>query len=119
MPDSVEDRDWQRLDQWLWCARFMRHRADCTRFVEDGSVRLNRMPVDKPHARLRVGDVLTLPFARQVRVVQVLALARRRGASAEARALYREVLPDGGCGAGADTAYPPPDTGAAPPSRSI
>ena len=22
-----EDRDWQRLDKWLWCARFLRARA--------------------------------------------------------------------------------------------
>jgi ribosome-associated heat shock protein Hsp15 len=26
-----EDRDWQRLDKWLWCARFMKARSDCAR----------------------------------------------------------------------------------------
>ena len=57
-----EDKDWQRLDKWLWCARFMQARADCARFVAGGLVRINRQPTDKAHARLRIGDVLTLPL---------------------------------------------------------
>ncbi len=93
MPDA-EDRDWQRLDKWLWCARFRRHRADCTRLVGEGLLRINRAPTDKPHARLRVGDVVTLPLRDRVIVLEVLALAARRGPAPEARALYREIAPD-------------------------
>ncbi|MCW3473401.1 RNA-binding S4 domain-containing protein [Limobrevibacterium gyesilva] len=92
---GAEDRDWQRLDKWLWCARFMRARSDCVRLVESGLLRLNRQPTDKPHARLRVGDVITLalrgPGGDQVRVIEVLALAVRRGPAPEARTLYREI----------------------------
>ncbi len=88
---GAEDRDWQRLDKWLWCARFMKVRAACSRWVADGSVRINRQPTDKPHARLRPGDVLTLPMPHGVRVVRVLALAARRGPAPEARALYEEL----------------------------
>ena len=69
----------------------MKARADCARLIEDGTVRINRQPTDKPHARLRPGDVLTLPLRGEVRVIEVLALARRRGPAAEARLLYREV----------------------------
>jgi ribosome-associated heat shock protein Hsp15 len=86
-----EDRDWQRLDKWLWCARFLKARADCARLVEDGLVRLNRQPTDKPHARLRPGDVITLPLRNQVLVLRVLALAARRGPAPEARTLYEMV----------------------------
>lgn len=84
---------WQRLDMWLWCARFARARADCARLVAEGVVRINRQPTDKAHARLRVGDVLTLGLPRRgdVRVVRVLALAARRGPTADARLLYEEV----------------------------
>jgi len=88
--DQQEDRDWQRLDKWLWCARFMRARSDCARLVAEGSIRINRQPTEKAHARLRVGDVLTVPVHGVVRVVRVLALARRRGPAAEARLLYDE-----------------------------
>jgi ribosome-associated heat shock protein Hsp15 len=86
-----EDRDWQRLDKWLWCARFMRARTDCAALVVQGSVRINRQPTDKAHARLRPGDVLTVPVHGRVRVVRVLALAARRGPAAEAAGLYEEM----------------------------
>jgi len=69
----------------------MRARADCAALVALGSVRINRLPTDKAHARLRVGDVLTLPVRGTVRVVRVAALAARRGPAPEARALYEEI----------------------------
>jgi len=87
-----EDRDWQRLDKWLWCARFLRGREDCAALIAQGSVRINRQPTEKPHARLRVGDVLTLPLRGEVRVIRVLALAARRGPAAAARLIYEEVV---------------------------
>ena len=86
-----EDRDWQRLDTWLWCARFMRARADCAALVVQGQVRINRQVTEKAHARLRPGDVLTLPLRGRVRVIRVVALAARRGPAAEAIALYEEL----------------------------
>ncbi len=91
MEASGEDRVWQRLDKWLWCARFMKARSDCARLVADGSVRINRQVTDKPHARLRPGDIVTLPLRQQVRVVRVLSLASRRGPAPEAQALYEEI----------------------------
>ncbi len=112
---AVEDRDWQRLDKWLWCARFMRQRADCARLVADGRLRVNRQPTDKPHAKLRVGDIITLPLRGEVRVIAVLALGARRGPAEEARLLYREIPPAGDaaaqpdpCGDMKEAAYPPP-----------
>jgi ribosome-associated heat shock protein Hsp15 len=89
------DASWQRLDMWLWCARFMKSRGDCADWVAAGGMRLNRQVTDKAHARLRVGDVLTLPLRGSVRVVRVLALADRRGPASEARLLYDEVPEDG------------------------
>lgn len=87
----VPETGWQRLDLWLWCARLAKTRAECARQVAAGSVRINRQPTDKPHARLRVGDVLTLALRDDVRVWRVLALAARRGPAAEARALYEDL----------------------------
>ena len=69
----------------------MRARTDCAALVGQGRLRINRQPTDKPHARLRVGDVVTLPVRGEVRVVRVLALAARRGPATEARLLYEEV----------------------------
>lgn len=83
--------DSQRLDSWLWCARFASQRAACAAWVEQGLIRINRQPTEKAHARVRVGDVLTIPFHAGVRVVRVVALAERRGNAAAARTLYEEV----------------------------
>ena len=88
---SRDEPEWQRLDVWLWCARVAKARSDCARLVEAGAVRLNRQPTVKPHAKLRLGDVLTMALRDEVRVWRVMALASRRGPAAEARLLYEEV----------------------------
>lgn len=88
---DTEDRTWQRLDKWLWCARFLKARSGAARLVEGGLVRINRQPTDKPHARIRPGDVLTLPLHHDVVVIRVLALAARRGPAPEARTLYEPL----------------------------
>jgi ribosome-associated heat shock protein Hsp15 len=91
------ERDAQRLDLWLWCARLRKTRADCARLVEAGAVRINRQPTDKAHARVRPGDVLTISQGAgergRVLVWRVVALAERRGQAAEARGLYK-AIPD-------------------------
>ena len=58
-------------------------------------LRLNRQPTDKAHARLRVGDVLTIALHGRVRVWKVASLAARRGPPAEARGLYEDLSEDG------------------------
>lgn len=82
---------WQRLDLWLWCARFVRHRTAAARLAAEGRIRINRQPTAKPHARVRPGDVLTLGLGPTVRVVRVVALADRRGPAAAARRLYEDL----------------------------
>ncbi len=68
----------------------MKARAECTRLIEGGLVRINRQTTDKAHARLRPGDVITLALRGQVRVIEVVSLATR-GPAPEARTLYREL----------------------------
>lgn len=86
-----EDKTWQRLDKFLFFARFCKTRSTAVALIAKGSVRINRQPTDKAHARLRTGDVLTLPLPRGVVVVQVAALASRREGAPQAQRLYREI----------------------------
>ncbi|HZH45838.1 MAG TPA: S4 domain-containing protein [Roseococcus sp.] len=81
-----------RLDAWLWHARLAKTKGGCARLVEAGGFRLNRQPVTKAHARLRVGDVLTFALGERVRVWRVLALGERRGPATEAATLYEEIV---------------------------
>jgi ribosome-associated heat shock protein Hsp15 len=86
-----EDNGWQRLDKFLFYARFCKTRSAAAGLIARGGLRLNRQPVEKSHARLRPGDVLTVPLPRGVVVVEVLGLAKRREAAAVAQGLYREI----------------------------
>jgi ribosome-associated heat shock protein Hsp15 len=85
----------QRLDKWLWFARFVKTRTLASEFVSRGKVRLNRVKVDKPAQTVRPGDVLTISLGRQVRLVRVVAIAERRGPSAAAQTLYEQLTVEG------------------------
>ncbi len=83
-----------RLDKFLWFARIVKTRSLAQQLAEQGRLRLAGRVVDRAHAPVRVGDVLSFAVHGKVRVLRVEALPARRGPPAEARALYSE-LPDG------------------------
>ena len=83
----------QRLDKWLWFARFFKSRTLAAKLCEEERIRVNRALIAKAHQPVRVGDVLTFPQARQIRVVRVLGLGARRGPAEEARTLYEDLDP--------------------------
>jgi ribosome-associated heat shock protein Hsp15 len=85
----------QRLDKWLWFARFVKTRTLAADLVSAGKVRLNRVRAEKPAQTLRPGDVLTIVLNRRVHLVRVVGIAERRGPSAAARALYEELTAEG------------------------
>lgn len=81
----------QRIDKWLWHARFARTRGAAQKLVTAGHVRVNREKVSSSSRAVRPGDVLTIALPRQVRVITILALAERRGSASEAALLYSEA----------------------------
>ena len=83
----------QRLDKWLWHARFFKTRGLATKLVSAGHVRIDGDRVSKPSHALRAGVTLTFPQARRVRVIRVDALSARRGPATEAQALYTDLTP--------------------------
>ncbi len=83
----------QRLDQWLWHARFFKTRSLATKLVAAGHVRVDGVRVSKPSHALRPGVTLTFAQARNVRVVTVDSLATRRGPASEAQELYTDHSP--------------------------
>jgi ribosome-associated heat shock protein Hsp15 len=82
-----------RIDKWLWHARFYKTRALAQAACESGLVRLNGARVEKPGRVVKPGDVLTVPFGREVLAVRVVAVGERRGSADEARRLY-EIVPE-------------------------
>jgi ribosome-associated heat shock protein Hsp15 len=80
-----------RLDKFLWFARIVKTRALAQTLAEGGHLRIAGRVVDRAHAPVRVGDVLSFALRGAVRVLRVEALPVRRGPPAEARALYSEL----------------------------
>ena len=59
--------------------------------VERPRLRLGGRVIDRAHAPVRVGDVLSFAVHGRVRVIRIEALPARRGPPAEARTLYSEL----------------------------
>ena len=89
-----EDR--QRLDKWLWFARFAKTRTLAAKLVTSGFVRLNGQRTDNAAKALAVGDVVTVALSRTTLVVRVEGLGERRGPAPEARLLYLDLSQDNG-----------------------
>ena len=90
----MAEADSLRLDKFLWFARIAKTRAQAQAMAEGGRIRMGGRVVDRAHALVRVGDVLSFAQRGAVRVVRIDALPQRRGPPAEARCLYTE-LPEG------------------------
>jgi ribosome-associated heat shock protein Hsp15 len=80
-----------RLDKYLWFARIVKTRAQAQELAESGRLRLSGRVVDRAHVPVRPGDILTFALRGRVRVLKVESLPARRGAPAEARALYSSL----------------------------
>ncbi len=80
-----------RLDKFLWFARIVKTRSLAQTLAEQGRLRLGGRIIDRAHAPVRVGDVLSFAVHGRVRVLKVEALPARRGPPAEARLLYTEI----------------------------
>lgn len=85
----------QRLDIWLWHARFFKTRGQATTYVSKKGVRLTRHGVTrkttKAGARVLPGDTLTFYKARQIETITVTAIGERRGPASEAQTLYTRI----------------------------
>lgn len=88
-----EETGRQRIDKWLWFARFAKSRSIAQKLVLAGKVRVNRDKIDAPSRLVRPGDVLTLSLERQGRGGKILDPGMRRGPAPEAQRLYEDLTP--------------------------
>lgn len=93
MSNQGADKETQRIDKWLWYARFFKTRSLTAKLVSAGKLRVNSVPIAKPAFGVKHGDVLTFPQADAVRVIKIEALGDRRGPATEAATLYTDMSP--------------------------
>jgi ribosome-associated heat shock protein Hsp15 len=80
----------QRIDKWLWAARFYKTRTLAAEEIAKGRVRVNGEVV-KASRELRPGDLLELRQGQVARTVTVLGLSLARGPAPVAQLLYQET----------------------------
>ncbi len=85
----MESDTQQRLDKWLWAARFFKTRALAAEAINGGKVHLNGDRI-KPSRNIKVGDRLEITRGQFVFDVTVEALNRHRRPAKEAQLMYRE-----------------------------
>jgi len=94
---DASDPSAQRIDRWLWCARFFKTRSIAAKFISDGSIRLTRteivMRIKKPSFLIRPGDILVFSRNEHACIINILSLAKRRGPATEAQMLYEDQSP--------------------------
>jgi len=80
----------QRLDKWLWAARFYKTRVLATEAVNGGRVHLNGERV-KPGRSIQQGDSLTITKGLMEFNIVIQGLSKQRRPAKEAQLLYQET----------------------------
>jgi len=80
----------QRIDKWLWVARFFKTRSLAKAAIEGGKVHHHNDRV-KVSKEVRIGMQFTIQQGFDKKTVTVLALSAQRGAAPIAQTLYEET----------------------------
>ena len=90
MPSSENDVPaCQRIDKWLWAARFFKTRGLATEAIHAGHIRRNGSAV-KPARDVRPGDTLEITLGNERWTVVVRGINEQRRPASEAQQLYEE-----------------------------
>ena len=89
MSEIEDSQPRQRIDKWLWAARFFKTRQLASEAVAGGKVHLNGQRI-KPGKQVSVKDILQITRGEDAYDVTVLAISERRGPAKDAALLYDE-----------------------------
>lgn len=87
---ETEHQHNQRLDKWLWAARFYKTRSLAVEAINGGKVHANGHRA-KPSRAIRPGDKLVISQPPYEYSIEVLGLQNQRRPASEAQLLYQET----------------------------
>ncbi|WP_079420164.1 RNA-binding S4 domain-containing protein [Thiomonas intermedia] len=90
MHESPASPESQRLDKWLWAARWFKTRALAAAQCDRGRVQVNGHPA-KPAKEVRIGDVLRIELERERREIEVRQVGLQRQSAPLAQGMYLET----------------------------
>lgn len=79
----------QRIDTWLWAARFFKTRSLSCKAIDAGHVKWNGIAI-KPAREVKVGDELQIQSGEQRFTIVIKDLHALRRPAPEARTMYEE-----------------------------
>ncbi|MHA1523623.1 MAG: RNA-binding S4 domain-containing protein [Alphaproteobacteria bacterium] len=83
----------QRIDKWLWHARIFKTRSKAAQFSSTGKIRIGGCRITKPSHSVAPGNILTFSLRHQIIILEIKALAARRGSYPQAQLLYEDLSP--------------------------
>ena len=86
---EIPSEESQRLDKWLWAARFYKTRGLAVEAISGGKVHLNKNRV-KPSRTIKPDDVLSISKPPYEHIITILGLSKQRRPAPEAQQLYIE-----------------------------
>lgn len=86
---TVDDK--QRLDKWLWAARFYKTRSLASAAIDGGKVHVNGERV-KSSRTIKIGDCISVSRDQLKMNVVVCGLNMHRRSATEAQQLYAETI---------------------------
>ncbi|MDB2538514.1 RNA-binding S4 domain-containing protein [Amylibacter sp.] len=78
----------ERIDKWLWQARFVKSRSLSATLIKEGKIRVNGSKISKPSHKVEIGDNLVFSLSEWMRKIEVVKMGVRRGPASEAQELY-------------------------------
>ncbi len=81
-----------RIDRWLWAARFFKTRSQANKACVAGNVKVNEQTV-KASKMVRPGDEVDVETKGGRKLVDIVALADKRGPASVAQTLYNDRTP--------------------------
>ena len=93
MNEHSSSPETQRIDKWLWHARFFKTRSLSQKQITTGKIRVDREKISNPSRKITIGNVLTITREREIKIIEIIAIADKRGPYSEARLLYNDLSP--------------------------
>jgi len=84
----MEIENKQRIDQWLWHARFYKTRLLASKAIVSGHVTLDNSNIKKIHTLLKPGSKVKFSKGNNMKEVEIISLTKRRISPKEVSEFY-------------------------------
>ncbi len=93
MTEQPPSRQTQRIDKWLWHARIFKTRSIAQKQITTGKIRVDKEKISNCSRKIIASNVLTITLQRDIKIIEVIGFAKKRGPYSDAQLLYNDLSP--------------------------